>query len=109
MLQIRCPEYHETVLAFARRRGLQEQLESLLSRLSSWADNDTPGRTRCTLAKDWAPYSYRFFIEVLSDKGRYEPRLHGGLVYFGKGDSGVGPPQLSVRIGDASEGWEIHT
>ena len=39
----------------------------------------------------------------------YARWFNGGLIYYGKGDSGVGEPQLSVRIGDTSEGWSIHT
>jgi uncharacterized protein YihD (DUF1040 family) len=35
--------------------------------------------------------------------------IDGGLIYFGKGDSGVGAPQFSVRQETGSEGWSVHT
>ena len=34
---------------------------------------------------------------------------NGGLLYYGSGDSGVGGPNFSVRIGSVAEGWNIHT
>lgn len=34
--------------------------------------------------------------------------FNGGLVYFGTGDTGV-DKQFTVRVGDTSEGWSIHT
>ena len=42
--------------------------------------------------------------------GEYQYWFNGGLIYFSSGDSGVGLPQLSVRIGDTSKsGWDVHT
>ena len=35
--------------------------------------------------------------------------FNGGLIYHGKGDSGVGEPALAVRIGELDESWSIHT
>lgn len=84
-----------------------EQLESKLNYLRSYGgDIDA---IRCNLFKDFAPYSFAFTIERKMPDGDFLFQFNGGLIYFGAGDSGVGMPQLSVKIGDLDEGWSIHT
>lgn len=39
----------------------------------------------------------------------YDRWLNGGLIFYGDGDSGVGGPQFSVRIGSTEAGWSINT
>lgn len=87
--------YLDEVLAFAARRGLTDQLMGCFERLD---------QAHSRLFTDYAPHSFLF--EEFLDK---PPTIHGGLIYYGPGDSGVGAPQFSVRIGDTSEGWSIHT
>lgn len=93
--------YFDSVMAFAKERGLQNQLQEKLDWLGNYAGE---GKTTCCLYKDFAPYSFEFVMM----KGD-ERWFNGGLIYFGRGDTGVGMPQLSVRIGDTDEGWSVHT
>jgi len=98
-IELRCAEeYLEKVLTFAEKRGKLADLKDRLERL-----NGFPGGSH--LFKDYAPYSFEF--AALNSKGH--PMLIGGLLYYGAGDSGVGGPTYSVRLEEATEGWELHS
>jgi hypothetical protein len=95
-------EYLQQVLTFAEQRGL---LEKFLQELGYAAPNEFFGMPCVTrFYKDFAPHSFRFVVMVGEKRA-----MNGGLIYFGPGDSGVGEPQLSVRLGRAGEGWEVHS
>ena len=101
MLVVKCEEHLSKVKAFAEQRGLVKQLQDKLDYLDTYAGREA---TECFLYQDFAPYSFEFVMM----KGN-ERWFNGGCIYFGAGDNGVGEPQFSVRIGDSSEGWSIHT
>ncbi len=108
----RCEEYLAQVRAFADTRGLaiRADLEERLHWLGHYAcPEDDPGKTKCVLMKDFAAHSFEFTMLRRGDDGEYRHYFVGGLIYFGKGENGVGPPQLSVRIGELDEGWSVHT
>jgi hypothetical protein len=95
-------EYIAQVLAFAERRGL---LEEFLRKLGYAVFDEFFGMPCVTrFFEDFAPYSLRFVVMVKEKRA-----MNGGLIYFGPGDTGVGAPQLSVRIGGTGEGWEVHS
>jgi len=95
-------EYLIQILAFAEERGL---LEDFLRQLGHAAFDEFFGMPCVTrFFKDFAPYSLRFVVMVKEKRA-----MNGGLIYFGPGDTGVGAPQLSVRIGGTGEGWEVHS
>ena len=108
MLDVKSPEHLKKVKEFAASKGLLEQLESKLQFLDEYAE----GNTRCELYPDFAPYSFYFQIYLKAEAsaaGKEVPYLNGGLIYYGKGESGVGTPQFSVKTGELKEGWSIHT
>lgn len=100
MLIVRDEEHLKKVKEFATKRGLLQQLEGHLANLDNWFG----ARLKTTLSPDFAPYSFYFIIE--DAKGIV---MNGGLIYFGPGDTGVGDPQYSVRLGETTEGWSVHT
>lgn len=96
-------DYVNSVVEFAKRRGLLPLLQERLSYLNGYAQERSKG---CRIWKDFAPYSFSFLMLDAQGKGWF----NGGLIYFGKGDTGVDGPQFSVRLGDTSEeGWSVHT
>ena len=110
MLEIQNQEHFNKVKAFAESTNRMEQLQEKLDYLDTYADHERKGLTKCILGYDFAPYSFSFLMMKKDDSGEYQPWFNGGLVFFDAGDSGVGLPQLSVRIGDTSESeWNIHT
>lgn len=92
--------YLDEVLDFAEKRGLLDDLMGRLAYLAERGEKDKLTR----LGKDWAPYSFTF-QHFRGD----QPWINGGLIYYGPGDTGVGAPQFSVRIGDTREGWSVNT
>lgn len=89
-------------LDFAERRGILEKFLNRIKYLNGYAGERSKG---CCLFSDFSPFSFEFL--VLDSEGN--DWFNGGLVYFGAGESGVSGPQYSVRIGDTSEDWSIHT
>lgn len=119
-LDCRCPEKLEEARRFADSRGLREQFESRITYLVEYgnlmgdgtvATDDNPNKVvnRVTLFSDHAPYSFEFVVNRIAPDGTERFLFNGGLLYYGRGDTGVSTPQFSVRIGATSEGWEIHT
>lgn len=103
-LQVVCDwEYMKNVLDFAKKRGILGDFMQRLQYLNDYAGDRSKG---CQLSKDFAPFSFN--IVMLDAKGgRW---WNGGLIYYGKGDTGVEAPQLSVRIdSDLKEGWNINS
>ena len=94
--------YMEKVLTFAEKRGLLENLQKKFGQMAFPTFFGKPCTTR--VSKDFSPYSF-YFETYVGDR----LVLSGGLIYYGPGESGVDAPQLSVRIGDLTEGWEVHT
>lgn len=110
MLKIENQKHFDKVKAFAESSGRMKQLQKELDYLDTYADHENEGLTQCILGYDWAPHSFSFLMMKKDATGEYQPWFNGGLIYFSSGDSGVGLPQLSVRIGDISEScWAIHT
>ena len=106
----RCEDYLAEVKAFAEANGLTDKLEKQLNYLDTYADHDNNGRTKCDLFKDFAPQSFAFNMMKRSKDGEYKFWFNGGVIFYAPNDSGVGCPQLSVRIGDTSEAdWSINT
>jgi len=60
------------------------------------------------LYKDFAPLSMTFSVHRI--KGM-EFWYNGGVIYYGKGQMGIGGPQFSVRLEDNGEehSWQINT
>ena len=119
MLIVECEKYLEEVRAAADKIGKRESLEKELKYLSEYACHvdDSYGndcidldRTHCLLYTDFAPLSFGFVMQLRQEDGSYKNWFNGGLIWFGPGDTGVGLPQLSVRLGDTSKaGWSVHT
>lgn len=65
--------------------------------------------TRCTLFRDFAPYSFEFLMER-SENGRdYERWFNGGLIYQGPDVPADGSaPSLTVSIDSKRNGWFVH-
>lgn len=107
MLKTECEEHLAAVRKFADERGLRPELERWLKYLDEYAGRH---RTRCRLMTDSAPHSFYFIMQRLAaDGSTWHDWFSGGCVYYGRGDSGVGAPQFSVRLGDLEEGWSINT
>jgi len=85
---------------FAEAQGLLAQLEDKLA----WLEKFRDGTCECLLYPDHSPYS--FYFELLLDGQRL---MNGGVIWYDAGDTGVGNPQFSVRLGTSKSGWEIHT
>lgn len=100
MLIVKDEEHLKKVKEFAAKRGLLEKLEEELARLDNWFG----AKLKTTLFPDFAPHSFFFILE--DAKGVV---MNGGLIYFGPGDTGIGGPQYSVRLGETTEGWSVHT
>ena len=100
--------HFDNVKVFAERRGLTEKLQVRLDWLGDYACHGDTGKTKCILYRDFAPYSFEFVMLIRNKKGEYERWFNGGLIYFGKGDTGV-DTQLSVRFDNSGEDFEIHT
>jgi hypothetical protein len=102
MLTVKDQEYFDSVVKFAQEAGLYDDLKKQLDFLSGFGGD--PEKVECELYKDFAPQS--FYFNMMKGDKRW---FNGGLLYFESGDSGVGLPQLSVRIGSTKRGWEVHT
>ncbi|KKM89345.1 hypothetical protein LCGC14_1249640 [marine sediment metagenome] len=110
MLKIENQKHFDSVKSFAESTGRMKQLQEKLDYLDTYADHENKGLTQCVLGYDFAPYSFSFLMMKKDAAGEYQYWFNGGLIYFSSGDSGVGLPQLSVRIGDTSKsGWDVHT
>lgn len=91
------------VEAFLQKRpDMLEKFDARLKYLNDYAGDNSKG---CQLFADFAPLSFEF--TMLQADGSYW--FNGGLIYHGQGDTGVGAPTHSVRLGDTHEDWSIHT
>lgn len=99
----------EEARKFADSRGIREKLEKRLEYLDKYACQEDCQKTKCCLYRDFAPNSFYFVMEIKKKDGQYERWFNGGLIYYGKGDSGVSDPQFSVRIGETDEDWLVNT
>lgn len=116
MVTIVDQKHFDEAVEFAKRRGLYEIDESksasnaflhCLNTLNRWASRPN---NRVMVYSDHSPYSFYWVWESTKDGGvTWQREINGGMIYFGDGDSGVGAPQFSVRIGDTNEGWQLHT
>lgn len=105
-----CTQRLKETLLFARERGLSKQFRERLQYLSTYAENDEKDSTLCVLYNDWAPHSFRFTVKRRQPDGSFKARMSGAFIFHDAGDSGVGQPTLSVRVGDSSRAeWSIHT
>lgn len=95
-------EYLTRILEFAERRKITDKLLKWLTYLNDYAGDRSQG---CQVYRDVFP---SFGFTMLDKAGARW--FNGGMIYYGPGDSGVGAPQYSVRIGtDLEEDWSINT
>lgn len=104
-----CADYFEQVKQFAKDNNLEENFNSNIEYLSTYAEHGEIGKTRCRLFKDFAPNSFEFVMELKNKNGEYKRWFNGGLIYFGVNENGVSGPQYSVRLNSEKSGWSIHT
>ena len=109
-LQIRDQQHYEEIVAFADRVGLRQQLDDKLLYLDGYAENGEPGKSRCILARDFAPYSFGFVMQVKDSSGEYRTWFQGGVIFHGHHDNGGDGsyPTLAVSLSPGT-GWQIHT
>lgn len=106
--------YFTEVVTFANKMGLLGQLVEMLQYLNTYGhDPQRPERTtRCELASDFAPYSFRYMmyrVEQTPDGVKEEFWFNGGLIYQGPEAPGDGSfPSLNVSL-NSSIGWVSHT
>lgn len=109
MLEIKNQEHLDEVKVFAEKIGKLEQLQSKLDWLDNFGDRES---TRVELRSDIGG-GLSFVFDVYGRDPRTgfidKFRFNGGLIFYDKGDSGVGAPQFSVRLDSSECGWEIHT
>lgn len=111
MIKLECGKrYLKDVIAFAKRTGQLASLKQNLQYLNGYACHGDPKKTRCRLFTDHAPQSFYFVMQLRQKDGSYRDWFNGGCIYYGPGESGVGDPQFSVRLGNTSKsGWTINT
>lgn len=113
MLEVKCTEYMQRVVAFAEKKGLKKQLDERLDYLRTYADHEEKGLCRVELTKDFAPASFNVNWYKKTKNGDYVHWFNGGLIYHGDqtgwDDKGVYRDPFSVRIGDDENPWDIHT
>jgi len=105
MLIDKCPDgYLESVRRHAMSIGMLGQLNKQLAQLAAGDGN------RCTLYKDFAPYSFYFVMEIRDENGEWQRYFNGGLIFHGKHDRGGdgGAPTFSVNLTPV-DGWAVHT
>lgn len=110
MLVIENQEHYDKVLAFAKKVGLEDDLQQRLDYLTHYACQDDPEHTRCLLYWDFAPYSFAFTMEVKRD-GEYKRWFNGGLIFHGQHDKGGADgsaPTFACSLVPCT-GWMIHT
>ncbi len=105
----RCRDHLSDVKSFASKIGMRPDLDKQLEFLGTYAEHGDV-KTRCTLTRDFAPYSFGFAMEIKSQDGEYEPWFFGGLIFHGSHDRGGdgGAPTYSVNLSPVS-GWSVHT
>ena len=108
----RCRDRLEAARRFARQRGLSERLEEQLAYLRDYGEGDGhpwKGRIAVRLFDDSAPHSFLVHWVLDPDTDEEKVWMNGGLIYYGRGDTGVSAPQFSVRLTGTDEGWQVHT
>lgn len=107
MLVVKDKKHFKEVKKFAEKIGKESNLQQALDYLDRYSGE---GRTRCTLYKDFAPFSFEFLMERKKEDGEFEPWFNGGIVWHGPEDGyGSGAaPALSVTL-EPTHGWSIHT
>ena len=89
------------IMEFARRNGMEKQLDDTLERLVK----HTHSGGKVYLYPDFAPHS--LYFEVIRNG---QLSLNGGVIFHGPHDGyGSGSaPTFSVSV-ERSNGWQIHT
>ena len=101
----------QEAVKFAKSVGKLEDLIDKLKYLQTYACHENGiTHTKCTLFKDFSPFSFEFIIEVKDEKGDYKQWFNGGLIFHGSIDGyGSGSaPTFAVTL-DPTDGWAIHT
>lgn len=92
--------------AFSVSRGIGANFEQQLKYLEGYGGSSN----RVTLYKDGRRNFYFQIERKIPEEDEWEVILEGGLIYYGKGDTGVGAPQFSVRLGNEDrEEWRVNT
>ena len=112
-------EHFDEVRKFAEEVGALEEFEERIKYLKTFACDDgetfDETKTKCELAKDFAPYSFTFLLLKKDSFGEYSPWFNGGLIYSGPGLPADGSaPSLTVSLDPrATDGkthiWGVHT
>lgn len=92
MITIKCQEYYDNVMKYAKEINKEQNLKECLARLELHGDVE--------LYKDFAPYSFSF---VCFKNGIIQ--MNGGLIYH---DDQADKENFSVSI-NPTIGWSIHT
>ena len=105
-------KYLAEVRAEADKRGIREKLEKRLKYLEEYGD---PGKTRCTLFRDFSPLSFGLFMERQTENSDGTPgwrEMWGGAMIFHGSHDGFGSggaPTFAVTLEAVDEDWSIHT
>ena len=113
MLVVENQEHFDECRAFAEKTGHLGNFEESIKYLTNYGmepeDRDGRHDVRCLLAKDFAPYSFRFVIERFR-KGVWALWLNGGLIFHGDHDGGgSGSAPTFAVCAQPTEGWLVHT
>lgn len=104
MLNVKCEEYFEKVVAWAKENNIYDDLKKNLDFLDDYAGRD---KTECLLFKDFAPYSF-YFLMMKDGKTWF----NGGMIFHSAHDGGGdgGAPTFSVCVNpDTKPHWQVHT
>lgn len=88
-------------LDFAEKKGLLENFLESARYMCMPTFFGQPCESR--VRKDFAPYSFDW-SKWIAGKCIY----NGGMIFHGRGDTGVDAPTFSVTM-NPEEGWQIHT
>ena len=76
MIDVRCREHYDRVVAWAREAGLMDRLQKTLDYLADYGQ----GPTRCLVYHDFAPHSFLVTMQSLEDDV-WVDWWHGGCIY----------------------------
>lgn len=111
MLIIKNQEYFDQVKAEIKGTHLEAKFQAALDRLTQiFGSKDKPESVRHNLAKDFAKWSFSWWIEKQSSDGTWRFVMNGGLIYSGPSQRlDGGAPAYVVSMDDQEEGWSLHS
>lgn len=119
MIEIENQTHYDATVAYARSIGLFEDADNSNHTLSNrlrYLENygkrnpTDEDRFRVRLAKDFAPHSFAFTIELRTKDDGWSHFMSGGLLFHGRhdGHGSRAAPTLAVTL-EPTAGWQIHT